>query len=190
MSLRLPVHRYSTGGKCIEEPIAFWMVSRFVATSLSLSISLTIFGLLQANAARLRENLVQLRFPGPMNLDRLRRLADSLRGGNLRQLKVFLDWRGERSLDLDAINALFTKKDFPCLESFEYPPRSDSDSEAEDDSDEEANSVVDEDPVSNSENDWVTENSNSEEDRDSKEDSNSAEDPDSEEDSIVDLDLD
>jgi hypothetical protein len=92
----------------------------------------------------LRQNLVHLSFPFALHFLNLRKISAALRGGNLRILSLGVLWTG--ALDTDDVKALFNKADFPCLESFEIPPREENSEEDPDDSEENPEEDFDEDP--------------------------------------------
>jgi hypothetical protein len=122
------------------------MISRFVATfllgecsSVSLSLSLTklFLDFYQERATTFRQNLVELTCSlGCLNLNQIRSIADSLRGGNLR---IFIaDVIDTMEGTVGDIEALFKNKaDFPCLELLEIGLGSDDEDSEDTDSDSE-----------------------------------------------------
>jgi hypothetical protein len=88
---------------------------------LSPYLSLTRFFFYQTSATTLRQNLVALNFQPVLNLDQLRRIADFLRGGNLRRINAALFYLHDR--DRDEAEDIFNSTDFPCLEKIIIPPR-------------------------------------------------------------------
>jgi hypothetical protein len=118
----------------MPKSIAFLVISKYVATFPSirmptpsfLSLTRIFSGCYQSNAATLRQNLEELIFQLPADFEDLESIRDSLRGGNLRRLVLDdIDWcslRHDSKKQADIV-ALFSKTDFPCLESLEFPER-------------------------------------------------------------------
>jgi hypothetical protein len=84
----------------------------------------------------LKQNLRELNFRYRLTLSDLRKISESLRGGNLRIVRVGIlltrAMMSTRSTSEDVIKSLFTKEDFPCLELWdtsEPPELQDSDEE-------------------------------------------------------------